>query len=507
MHDAREAYPTLAAHFWEHVVQRGDAPALMIRCHAEWRELTWGQIAAVVESYMASFEQLESPPVCIASQLPNSIDWIATDLACQTLGLVHSAIDPRESAARAQAINDQCGARLMVASSSSIALDERLRTQICPAERLRQACQVPDSSPAQLLSTSGTCGAAKLVTLSHRNLLGNAMAKLDAAPQFAEDLRLNILPFAHAYARTCELSTWILSGCRLAIAGNWLELVEQAERLQPTLINLVPYLADALLATLSSDRRGLGDRLRLLQVGGAALSESTWHQLREFGLPPLQGYGLTEASPVVCSNRAGQQRPGTIGPPVTGVDIRVDGNGLLWTRGPHVMLGYWKDEPATREAMRAGWLCTGDLVEQVGGLRIVGRQSQQIVLSTGYKVSPEIVEAALLGIVGVEQAVVLGNRASHITTWIWPKLDEIPLHFFNSQPKSLSNLDWVVWSNWLASEVERNNRQLPGYALPLVIHCLPERLSSEAGTLSLKGSPLRVAIEAKLNEFPTSVPL
>src|SRR5690606_26169681 len=101
-------------------------------------------------------------------------------------------------------------------------------------------------APAQMLFTSGSTGDPRGVLLSHRNLATNALAKLDAAPQRSDDLRLNLLPFAHAYARTCELSSWILSGCQLAIARDWDDLLRQARRLHPTLINLVPYLAERL---------------------------------------------------------------------------------------------------------------------------------------------------------------------------------------------------------------------------------------------------------------------
>ncbi len=512
--------PTLAAQFWHNVAILGDIPALIASDATPsprglqgsppelTRELTWGQVAAVVECYMQWLQQQGvTAGQCVATQLPNSLDWIAIDLACQTLGCIHCAIDPREPPLRVRDTVAACGARLLLRPPVPLELELSLRMRVNPLERLEAARRIPARSAALLLSTSGTSGIPKLVTLSHRNLLSNAYAKLEAAPQFASDLRLNILPFAHAYARTCELSTWILSRSRLALAANWDKLVQLAVQLQPTLINLVPYLAETLASTLSADRRALGMQLRLLQVGGAALPDALWQQLHELGLPPLQGYGLTEASPVVCSNRAGSQRPGTIGSAVAGVENRLDEHGVLWTRGPHVMLGYWDNPTATAEVLREGWLCTGDICEPAsGGLRITGRLSQQIVLSTGYKVSPELVESRLLAILGVEQAVVLGHQASHITAWVWPAAEQISAEWFSpsrsdtADSRSLATLNWEAWSQHVVQMLEMQSRDLPRYALPRALRRLPARLTWEAGTLSRKGTPLRECIERLLQQ-------
>ncbi len=154
-----------------------------------------------------------------------------------------------------------------------------------------------------------------------------------AAPQLASDVRLNILPFAHAYARTCELSTWIISGSQLCIAGDWDMFLKWAPMVEPTLVNLVPHLVyrlHDLLASSSDSAKLLGHRLRLLQVGGAGLREDVWRSFAAKGWPPLQGYGLTETSPVICSNRAGQQRFDSVGLPVDGVEVSLDADGVLW---------------------------------------------------------------------------------------------------------------------------------------------------------------------------------
>lgn len=491
---------TIAAHFWSNALERGHQPALLLAAGDTSQSLDWTELAKAVMWVVRHLQQLDvRAGSCVATQLPNSLDWIAIDLACQTLGIVHLAMDGREPSARVQAMLRASGAELLIQQPLA-ELSELLAAPVNPRRMLQCARQVGAGTAAQLLATSGTSGQPKLVTLSHRNLVSNAWAKLDAANQEEDDVRLNILPFAHAYARTCELSTWILSRCRLSIATGWEDLLERAAVVRPTLINLVPYLAERAAGALARDGKALGPNLRLLQVGGAGLRDELWRQLRDLGLPPLQGYGLTEAAPVVCSNRAGEQRCGTVGPAVAGTELRIDEQGLLWIRGPQVMLGYWRDAVATEEVLRAGWLCTGDLVEQGRhGLRIVGRQSQQIVLSTGYKVSPEQIEARLLSLPEISQVVVLGEGQPHITAWVWPKIECIALDFFHGPERRLSELRGEAWLRALAA-APASWGDLPRHALPKEFRMLPQPLSEASGTLTRKGSPMRAMIAADILE-------
>jgi long-chain acyl-CoA synthetase len=412
--------------------------------------LTWGQLAESVATMVKTLERFSlQNQAQVASKLTNSLAWISIDLACQILGHIHVAADVRWPAATTQRMLGETKCELVFtqrqdqlhpatqsvlarscrggyekavqldATASSIdddALDEMLQT----------ARKVDPNSPAQILFTSGTTGMPKAVVLSHRNLVSNALAKLDAAPQSSLDLRLNILPFCHAYARTCELSTWILTGGQLCIATYWDDFLRLATRIKPTLVNLVPHWVNKLAEMAETSeklREMLGGNLRLLQVGGAALSNQVWNRFADAGLPPLQGYGLTEASPVICSNRAGQQKPGTIGWPVYGVETKIDFNGQLWARGENIMLGYFDDRQATDLRIQDGWLSTGDLVEQdsEGRLRVTGRADNRIVLSTGLKVSPELIEARLMSSPDIEHVLVVGTNQPFLVALVWCK--------------------------------------------------------------------------------------
>lgn len=425
---------------------------------------SWGQIANWVSLACTEIEVNRlSSGAHIASVEKNSVEWFVLDFACQILGYVHVAIDSRWpdsmvahliALSQAQLVFGRCPETLRPHPSR---LQFNCKPDTPPINRgdleklIERAMAITVKMPAQMLFTSGTSGDPKGVLLSHRNLVTNAIAKLDAAPQFEEDLRLNILPFCHAYARTCELSTWVLSNSSLAIANEWSDFLSQAMRLQPTLINLVPHLANKLLHHEMTKEKltphevisRLGGKVRLLQVGGAAIADALWYELERCGLPPLQGYGLTEASPVVCSNRSGQQRPGKIGPPVQGAELQVDVDGQLWVRGDGVMCGYYRDPLATQARIQDGWLATGDLVERddLGHYRIIGRVSDVIVLSTGFKVSPELIEGRIENIANVEHALIVGQDQPYVVALIWLACSTLPLiHLANDDCSSTESL-------------------------------------------------------------------
>lgn len=381
---------------------------------------------------------------------PNSLRWATLDLACAAIGAIHAPIDPRWTDLQTANAIESLEPRAVFGVH-----------HIPIAKALEQATVLPDAwqtsqwqdsvrtdQTANILWTSGTSTHPKGVMLSHGNLLSNAIAKLDAMPQSASDVRLNLLPFAHAYARTCELTTWLLSGGAMACVSSHRAistdnsptraLAELAQIVRPTLINAVPsayqhwlQLADAQrsdgekVGTLKSF---FGSRVRQFASGGAAIAESIRQRFAEESLPIFQGYGLTEASPVVCSNRAQCNRNGAIspeilqgvGPPVQGVEVRLEHEGRLWVRGPGVMQGYWRDEQATQERICDGWLDTGDCVsmnldpsagtsDATRTIRIAGRADDVQVLSNGYKFAPLELERKIEQIESVAHCVVVGT--------------------------------------------------------------------------------------------------
>ncbi len=163
------------------------------------------------------------------------------------------------------------------------------------------------------------------MTLSYDNLFQNASGKLLAVPQTPGDVRLTLLPIWHAYARTCDLITWLLSGCSLAIGFGFADWLRLAPIVRPTLINTVPSMAQRIADTEFASRST--SRLHLLGCGGAAMSEALFDPFTDRGITVIQGYGLTEASPVICSATPQNARPGYVGCPIAGCETRITKRG------------------------------------------------------------------------------------------------------------------------------------------------------------------------------------
>jgi long-chain acyl-CoA synthetase len=338
------------------------------------------------------------------------------------------------------------------------------------------------SEASLILFTSGTGGRAKAVTLSRGNLISNAAAKWQAAPQSADDVRLTVLPIYHAYARTCDLGTWLLSGGTLAITAGWDGWNRIAARVRPTLLNTVPSFAMRLvdLPTDAAETR----RLRMLGCGGAALSDEIFDRLSARGITVIQGYGMTEASPVICSATPADRRPGYVGRPVSGWQTRVDPDGRLWVRGDGVMIGYWDGDRPRSEAISDGWLDTGDIVEidpADSQFRILGRADDRITLSNGRKVYPMLIEQRVMRIAGVRHAIVLGDDR-HIEVWI----DIDP---------GLPAASQTEWTGLVAAVVE----DLPEWQRPRRVAIIPQRLDSIPGILTAKGTPVRQRVLAAIH--------
>jgi long-chain acyl-CoA synthetase len=164
----------------------------------------------------------------------------------------------------------------------------------------------------------------------------------------------------------------------------------------------------------------LGGRMRLCCSGGAALPDHVAEFFCSRGVLLLQGYGLTECSPVMTLNTPTRYRHGTVGVPPRGIELRIADDGEVLTRGPHVMAGYWNKPEATAEAVRGGWLHSGDLgsIDADGFLRITGRKKEIIVTSGGKNVAPVLLESLLTEDPLIQQAVVLGDGRSCLSALI-----------------------------------------------------------------------------------------
>jgi long-chain acyl-CoA synthetase len=289
---------------------------------------------------------------------------------------------------------------------------------------------------ATLLYTSGTTGEPKGVMLSHGNLASNALAMTRAFEITPDDLRLCWLPLSHIFARTCDFYTWLACGYQLTLAGSRETILADCARLRPTIMSGVPYFFEKLhrrlaeaghLHTPGALQSLLGGRMRALGSGGAALPDYLAEYFFSQDVPLLQGYGLTESSPVITASSPSGYRIGYSGRAVEGVEVRIADDGEILTRGPHVMLGYWKLPQATAATVREGWLHTGDLgeLDSDGYLKITGRKKELIVTSAGKNVAPVYLEALLTAEPLIAQAMVLGDGRSHLAALIVPDFAQL----------------------------------------------------------------------------------
>ena len=222
----------------------------------------------------------------------------------------------------------------------------------------------------------------------------------------------------------------------LCVAESAETLVQDLADVQPTHMASVPRFYEKVL-TMAADpdpkvvarrlRDLFGPRVNWLSSGGAPLPSAVARAYVDAGVLVLQGYGLTETSPVISFNSKEAYKLETVGRPLPGVEVKIAADGEVLTRGPHVMKGYWKNPPATAEAIRDGWLYTGDLgeLDADGFLKITGRKKELLVLSNGKKVVPAFLEGLLQGDPCIDQAVVCGEGRNFLTALIvphWPNV-------------------------------------------------------------------------------------
>ncbi len=305
------------------------------------------------------------------------------------------------------------------------ALRERLADEV---QRRLDDRQLDDL--ATIIYTSGTTGNPKGVMLTHRNLASNALA-FEQAGAFSPDARfLNWLPMSHIYARTIDCYVSLALGAPLALAESPETVVANLAEIQPTNLSGVPRFYEKVLAAVQDAdpavtakrlRNIFGPRIDWLGSGGAPLPRAIAQAYQNAGLLLLQGYGLTESSPVISFNRKDRFELASVGPALPGVEIRVADDGELLTRGPHVMKGYWNNPQATADAIRDGWLLTGDLAAiHDGFLTITGRKKELLVLSNGKKVVPSQIESLLLGDPCIDQVVVCGEGRNFLSALVVP---------------------------------------------------------------------------------------
>ncbi|HXK08395.1 MAG TPA: AMP-binding protein [Vicinamibacteria bacterium] len=276
--------------------------------------------------------------------------------------------------------------------------------------------------PAAIVYTSGTTGRPKGAVLTHGNLAANARSLVEAWRITASDRYLAVLPLFHVHGLGNGVCSWLASGCRMRLVERFEHQKAEAlfEEFRPTLFFGVPTIYVRLLEVPDDAARRIGSRTRLFVSGSAPLPARVFESFRaKFGHAILERYGMTETLMTMSNPYDGERRPGTVGRPLPGVDVRIVGEdgldvaegatGELLVRGPAVFPGYWRRPEATAAAFADGFFRTGDLAERSGDgyVTLRGRLSD-LIITGGFNVYPREIEEVLLEQPGVREAAVVG---------------------------------------------------------------------------------------------------
>jgi long-chain acyl-CoA synthetase len=415
--------------------------------------------------------------------------------------------------------------------------------------------RVKPEDEATLIYTSGTTGTPKGVILTHSNLLSNIKTASDIIEFSSKDTVLSFLPLSHILERMV-MFTYIYKGCTVAFAESVEAVAQNLLEVRPHIMVSVPRVfekiytkvMDQVLASPALRRkvffwalqvgkaygalklagqpvpRGLrirraiaaklvfskiiartGGRVRFFVSGGAPLSKDIAEFFYAMGLVILEGYGLTETSPLLSVNTFENIRLGTVGKPAPGITIKIAPDGEILARGPNVMKGYYKKDAETREIMEGGWFHTGDIgqFDADGFLVITDRKKDLLVTSGGKNVAPQPIENLLKTSPYIANAVVIGDRRRFVSALVVPDYDKIR-DYAKAQGIAFGTVDELVRDrrivDFLKAEVDRATPLLASYERIKKIAVLPRDFDIERGEITPSLKVRRANVTAEYQE-------
>ncbi len=522
---------------------KGDRVALMLRNCPQW----------VMFDQAAMSLGLVTVPLYTVDRADN-IAYIVNDSQAKVLLF--------ETAEQWQELNGVLGQ--MGCVQRLIALDEFKSDEprlVSAAKYLPQAAQLQAAVPceigelASIIYTSGTTGRPKGVMLSHNNMLSNAYDAMETFTVYGDDLMLSFLPLSHTFERTCGYYLQVMTGATVAYARSIPLLSEDLKIIRPTVLISVPRIYERIHSAINAkleegsplkrmlfdlavevgwarflreQGRGgwklsfllwpllnklvaqkildrLGGRLRTAVSGGAALAPEISRLFVGLGLSVVQGYGLTETSPIISGNKLDNNFPDSVGQPIRGVQVKLGEQSALLVKGPNVMMGYWQNPEATKAMIDAdGWLNTGDIahISETGHIYITGRLKEIIVLSNGEKMPPADMESAILHDPLIDQVMIYGEGRPYLIALavlnpeVWPQI-AAKVGVRPDMPESLtdSNVEAKV-----LRRIARNISGFPGYAKVHRVLLLNEPWTIDNGLLTPKLSLKRDKVVAKFSQ-------
>ncbi len=399
--------------------------------------------------------------------------------------------------------------------------------------------RIKPEDAATLIYTSGTTGVPKGVILTHDNLVSNIKTASDLIEFSSKDTVLSFLPLSHILERMV-MFTYVYKGCTIGFAESVEAVAKNLLEVRPHIMVSVPRVfekiyakvMDQVLASPALRRRiffwalqvgraygalklegkpipgGLalrrsvaaklvfskiiaktGGRVRFFVSGGAPLSKDIAEFFYAVGLVILEGYGLTETSPLLSINTFEAIRLGTVGKPAPGIDIRIAADGEILARGPNIMKGYYKKEAETREIMEGGWFHTGDIghLDADGFLVITDRKKDLIVTSGGKNIAPQPIENLLKTSPYIVNAVVIGDRRRFIAALVVPDFEKLQA-YAKAQGIAFATVDELCKNrrivDFLKAEADRATPLLASYEKVKRIVILPRDFDIERGEIT-----------------------
>lgn len=328
-----------------------------------------------------------------------------------------------------------------------------------------------------IIYTSGTTGEPKGVVLTHHNILSNVQAALESFPITKDDIFLSFLPLCHIFERMAGYYTAFSSGGTICYAESIETVAQNLVEVKPTIMTTVPRLFERIYSKIIKNvesqpekkqkifwwaieigrayakakksksipitlsvkhkladklvfkklREKTGGNLRFFISGGAALPRELGEFFEAVGILIIEGYGLTESSPVIAANRIDAYKFGTVGKPMPGVQIKIAEDGEILAKGPNIMQGYYKNKKETEATIKDGWLYTGDIgvIDQDGFLMITDRKKHLFKTSAGKYIAPTPIENIFLASKYIDQFVLIGDRRMFLTALIVPDFEAL----------------------------------------------------------------------------------
>ncbi|TEU04411.1 MAG: long-chain fatty acid--CoA ligase [Candidatus Aminicenantes bacterium] len=416
----------------------------------------------------------------------------------------------------------------------------------------KMASEVKPGDLATIIYTSGTTGLPKGVMLTHSNFVSNVTSSASLLPFSDKDTSMSLLPLSHSFERMVTYC-YIYKGCTIGYAEGFDTAAQNFLELKPHLMAVAPRVLekfyskvmDNVLASSSLKRKifywamkvgkkyaqrklekqpvsGMlnfkrkiahklvfskiiaktGGRIRFFISGAAPLSKDIGEFFYAMGLVVMEGYGLTETSPVISVNTFDNVKFGSVGPPIPGVEVKIAEDGEIFAKGPNVMKGYYKMEEETKEVFEGEWFKTGDIghLDEEGRLVITDRKKDMIVTAGGKNVAPQPIENLLKINPYIENALTIGDRRKFISALIVPNFDKIEEYAkFNNIPyETLGDLvknEKIL--RFMEGEVDRATPNIANYEKVRKISLLERDFEIDKGEMTPTYKVKRNIVEEK----------